>query len=486
MTALEVNIASPAPRERTSRTAAPALLVVSFAAIVTTQLLGPSATEPPLGAADRSATPPWFVHAAPSAWVVTGLLALAIAAGVVVLWLGITGRWRPDPRRALAAGVLAAAALSVLPPIGSADPLSYAADGRIAALGHNPWNETPAELAATGDPVGRAVEVPWQHTPSVYGPIATAEQDLTARIAGPDVALAVLILDLIGAAAFAGAGFLLVIVARTTAGKRRAAVMWAANPLLWLQLVAGAHLDVLAAVAALGAVLVAARNRLAAGALAGAAAAIKAPVGLVWLALVWAGRRSRRAVVELTIAAAVVAGTGYAVAGDSARHQLGRASRLVSLGTPWRPVADALEPALGHRAARELLGVLALVLLVFIAVTLARGHPDVRAGTPAGLAFAFTAAYVVSAPYALPWYDAVPWVLLPLLVASRLDGLLLAHTAVLSLAYIPGRAAVRLHGALHTVAFGMRDVCSPILLLAILVVLTVASRRHALRPAVLA
>jgi hypothetical protein len=158
----------------------------------------------------------------------------------------------------------------------------------------------------------------------------------------------------------------------------------------------------------------------------------------------------------------------------------------VSLGTPWRPVADVLDPALGHGAARELIGVLALVLLVFIAVTLARGHPDVRAGTPAGLAFAFTAAYVVSAPYALPWYDAVPWVLLPLLVASRLDGLLLAHTAVLSLAYIPGRAAVRLHGALHTVAFGMRDVCSPILLLAILVVLTVASRRHALRPAVLA
>ncbi len=65
---------------------------------------------------------------------------------------------------------------------------------------------------------------------------------------------------------------------------------------------------------------------------------------------------------------------------------------------------------------------------------------------------------MLSAPYSLPWYDAVPWVLIPLLAASWLDALLIAHTGVLSLAYIPGRAAVRLHGAMHTVAFGMRDV----------------------------
>jgi hypothetical protein len=72
---------------------------------------------------------------------------------------------------------------------------------------------------------------------------------------------------------------------------------------------------------------------------------------------------------------------------------------------------------------------------------------------------------------------------LPLLAASRLDALLVAHTAVLSLAYLPGRAAVRLHGATHAVAVGFRDVASPILLTILLVLLAIASTRHAQRPA---
>jgi hypothetical protein len=45
---------------------------------------------------------------------------------------------------------------------------------------------------------------------------------------------------------------------------------------------------------------------------------------------------------------------------------------------------------------------------------------------------------------------------------------------------------VPLHGALHTVAFGMRDVVSPALLTIVLIALAVASTRHAQRPAGLA
>jgi len=45
---------------------------------------------------------------------------------------------------------------------------------------------------------------------------------------------------------------------------------------------------------------------------------------------------------------------------------------------------------------------------------------------------------------------------------------------------------VTLHGAMHTVAFGMRDVVSPVLLIALLIALAVASARHAIRPADLA
>ena len=455
---------------------------MSFVTIAVSALLGPSATEAPLGAHDNAATPPWHLHGTPSPWLVTSLLALGVLAAVTALWLGLSGRWQPSPRRLVAAGILAAAALAFLPPTGSADPLSYAAYGRMVTTGHDPWTTTPAQLAGH-DPVERAVEVPWQHTPSVYGPIATAEQAAASKLAGTNVALTVLLLDLAGAAVFIGAGLLLWRMAGDEAAGRRAALLWTANPLLWLQLVSGAHLDVLAAGAALAAIAVAARNRLAAGALAGAAAAIKAPAGLVWVALVWAGRRSRRAVIELTVGAALVAGVGYAVAGVSALRQLSRASRLVSLATPWRPVADLADPVLGHGTARHLIGLLALVLFVAVLLALRRINPEIASGSPAALALGLSLAYVLAAPYALPWYDAVPWVLLPLLGASWLDAVLIAHTGVLSLAYLPGRAAVPLVGGIHTVAFGMRDVLAPILLLALLIVLAVASTTHARRPA---
>jgi hypothetical protein len=448
-------------------------------------MLGPSATEAPLGPHDRTATPPWHLNATPSPWLVSGLLAFAVLAGVGALWLGLSGRWRPKPRRLIAAGILVTAALAVLPPIGSADALSYAAYGRMVTTSHDPWTTTPSQLAAH-DPVERAVEPPWQNTPSVYGPLATVEQAAASGIAGSDVAVSVLMLDLAGAAVFIGAGLLLQRMAQTEDSKLRAALLWMANPLLWLQLVAGAHLDVLAAGLVLAAIAVAARSRLAAGAIAGAAAAIKAPAGLVWVALAWAARRSRRSMVELAIGAAAVAGTGYAIAGVGALRQLSRASHLVSLATPWRPVADLTDPVLGHGTSRHVIGILALLLFAAVVVALKRANPEVRAGSPAAVAFALSLGYVLSAPYALPWYDAVPWVLLPLLAATRIDGLLIAHTGVLSLAYIPGRAAYQLHGAMHTVAFGMRDVIAPILLTGILISLAIASGRHAFRPANLA
>jgi hypothetical protein len=458
---------------------------VSFLAIAATSLLGPSAAEAPLGVSDNGATPPWHASTSPSPWLVSALLAVAVVAGLGVLWLGLSGRWRPAPRRLVAAGALAAITLGLLAPIGSADPLSYAAYGRMVATGNDPWTTEPSALASH-DPVERAVEVPWQNTPSVYGPIATAEQAAASKIAGTDVALTVLLLDLVGAVVFVGTGLLLQRMATTDPARQRAALLWIANPLLWFQLVAGAHLDVLAAGAVLAAIAVAARSRLAAGALTGVAIAIKAPAGLALIALLWAARRSRRAVVELAVGAVVVAGIGYGVAGVGALRQLNRASHQVSLATPWRLVSDVTDPAFGHGVSRQLIGVLALVLFIAVVMALQRLSPQVRGGAPAAVAFALTTGYVLSAPYALPWYDAVPWVLLPLLAASRLDLLLIVHTGVLSLAYIPGRAAVQLHGAMHTVAFGMRDAVSPIVLIVVLGALAVASARHAIRPAHLA
>ena len=141
------------------------------------------------------------------------------------------------------AGLVAATALALVPPFGSADHLSYAAYGRMVTTGHNPYTTTPAALARLGDPVARAVQ-DWRHSPSVYGSLATGLQALASWIGGTSARLTVFVLSLLNLAAFGGTALLL---HRLTRGNRarqlRAALLWAANPLLLQVLMAGAHVD---------------------------------------------------------------------------------------------------------------------------------------------------------------------------------------------------------------------------------------------------
>jgi len=456
-------------RPRRAGLLAASLLAAAGTCLGLTQLLGPSATESPLGRGDNGATPPWHLAAAPPGWLVVLLPALAVVAGGITVALALSGRWRPAAGRVTMAGALIVGALAMLPPIGSADSLSYAAYGRMAATGHDPYSTTPAGLARSGDPVAAAVEVPWQHTPSVYGPIATAEQAAASAIAGRNVALTVWLLGLVNAIAFAGVGLMALRLATDESTRRRVAALWSANPLLWLAVGSGAHLDVLAALPAVAAFAVVGRSRLGAGALAGAALSVKAPAGLVLVALAWVHRRSRRDVAALLGGAALVAIPGYVVAGTAAFHQLSRASRLVSLATPWRLLVDAAHPP------RRLVGILAFVLFALLVAALSRRGPRPRAGV--SVAALLTVAYVLAAPYALPWYDVLPWALLPLAAASWRDWTLLVHTVVLSLSYLPGRAAAVLHGALYDVTWHMRTDAAPVLLLLLLLAIATWSRR---------
>lgn len=48
-------------------------------------------------------------------------------------------------------------------------------------------------------------------------------------------------------------------------------------------------------------------------------------------------------------------------------------------------------------------------------------------------------AYLFATPYILPWYDGLAFGLLALVGASALDGFVVAHLLVLSLAYLPAR-----------------------------------------------
>lgn len=458
------------PARASARRAGWGLLAFSLLATWFVMLAGPSAAEPPL----PGSAPLLRAQLGLPAWLVWLVLVLAVLAGAAALWLGVSGRWRPGTRRLLAVGLLATAAYAVTPPIGSADPLSYAAYGRMAGTGHDPWSTAPRQLARAGDPVARAVEPPWQDTPSVYGPLAAGEQDVAARVGGTDVAATVELLDVIGAAALAFAA----LAVWLATGRRQVVTLLLANPLVLIAAVAGAHVDTLVAAFTLAAVAVglAAVRRatpllpLTAGVLSGLAADVKI-TGLLATAgiaagLVWSRRRGRDPALVVA-GTAVVLVPSYLAAGSPALHQLRRASHLVSAGTPWRPVVDLLQLGLPRGAARTLVGIGVVVLLLLLAVALVRLLRGDDRDAPAVGAAALLIGYVLAAAYALAWYDAVAWAALCLAVTGRKTQdrvvvlVLAAHTTLLTLAYLPGRAAVPLHGGVKVATDVLRAGVSP-------------------------
>ena len=216
----------------------------SFALTFAVAVAGPSLLEPVLPGAGGQ--PPWSLAGQPSPYLMAVLTAAAVACGTaglaLTIWASRRG-WAVTPAAVLVAGLVAATALALVPPFGSADHLSYAAYGRMVTTGHNPYTTTPAALARLGDPVARAVQ-DWRHSPSVYGSLATGLQALASWIGGTSARLTVFVLSLLNLAAFVGTALLL---HRLTRGNRarqlRAALLWAANPLLLQILMAGAHVD---------------------------------------------------------------------------------------------------------------------------------------------------------------------------------------------------------------------------------------------------
>ncbi|MCW2914554.1 MAG: hypothetical protein JWN52_2622, partial [Actinomycetia bacterium] len=130
----------------------------------------PSAAVPLL---DRPGLLPRLPWAPSSDLAVTVLLWVSMivgTAGVAAGLAAIRRGWRPRVAGLLFGGALAVVVLTIAPPMGSTDPMDYAAYGRMAALGHNPHVLTPGQFRATGDPVGVLAPREWENLPSVYGP----------------------------------------------------------------------------------------------------------------------------------------------------------------------------------------------------------------------------------------------------------------------------------------------------------------------------
>ncbi len=451
-------------------------------ALVVVAALGASDVEPRLPGGGH--WPPWTMHGlqAHPLGVVVALITTLIVSGITVaLALRATAHgWTPRPARLLGAGLLAVLALTLVPATGSADPESYAAYGRMASVGRDPYRTTPAQMVAIGDPIAAAVEDPWKNTASVYGPLATAEQRFASSIGERSVRTTVVVLSVINAVGFALTGLLLYFAATGEVGRRRAALLWMLNPLLLFELVSGAHIDCLVTLFAVASVVAVSRSRLLAGALIGLAAAIKLPAAAILVGLVWARRRNWREVGALVLGAGAVLAVSYSTVSS---HALGRslgAGKLASWATPWRGGISLLDATVGRPESRTVMSLVAALIAVAFAVVLLR--KETKAPDPDAMKAAATAgffcyfAYLLAAPYALPWYDAPAWGLLVLMAPSVLDLLMIARTTALAAAYVT-HDEPHLRPSVHHLVVAMRNVVSPLVLTGVLVATVVLVRR---------
>jgi hypothetical protein len=414
--------------------------------------------------------PPWWHPLHLTATVVTVSLWTAMAlgcAGVIAGLVAVARGARPPVRPILAAAFLAVAVLTVLPPAGSTDSISYAASGRTAVIGHSPYVMTPRQLQQSGDPVGRQIpsrEIPssWMNAVSVYGPVATAAEWTAAELGGTSLARITFWLKLEEAIAFGAVVLTLDRLLRADPEMRlRAHLLWSVNPLILWEIVAGGHIDGLAAAFGLLGIValrvrtpaavrapagdgaprpgiprlaspVLARAGLAraglAGLLIGVATGLKVEYALLGLAVAWACRRSLTALAAAAAGFAVVIGPAYLAAGTAAIRVLVTRSGGITWDTMyqlfWRPVLGYTHFSVSSVPPH--LQLVAYLLFAAVALLALLRFPDRTPGLPAvAPALALSLAWLFVTPFQRPWYDVMAVSLLALYSASWLDWVVL-------------------------------------------------------------
>jgi hypothetical protein len=425
---------------------AAAAIVAAVLIMILISAAGPSVSVPSLPRA--SGLPGWHSLHLTATFVTVSLWAAMVlgCAGVIAGLIAVARGARPRVRPVIAFAFLAVVVLTVLPPAGSTDSISYAASGRIAVIGHSPYVMTPLQLARTGDPVGQQIpfrEIPstWSNTVSVYGPVATGAEWIAAELGGTSLARITFWLKLEEALAFGAVALILDRMLRNNPEMRlRAHLLWSVNPLLLWEIVASGHVDGLAAVfGLLGVAALRARSQQAAaevavggaavsGLLIGVAAGIKVEYVLIGAAVAWACRRSLRALAAAAAGFLVVAVPAYLAAGTPAIKVLITRGPGVTWDNMyqllWRPVfgytqfsASKVPPHLEP---------VAYLLFAAVALLLLLRFPDRVPGLPAvAPALALSLAWLFVTAFQRPWYDVMAISLLALYSTSKLDWVIL-------------------------------------------------------------
>ncbi|MGH6656890.1 MAG: glycosyltransferase 87 family protein [Actinocrinis sp.] len=386
---------------------------------------------------------PWWLSF-PMTYLAIVLQCLGLAG---LLWANSRG-WRPNPRLLFLGAFAIIAVMVNITPVGSSDTASYAAYGHMANKGFDPYTNGPTILGPA-NPYTKSVGPMWTGTPSVYGPLATWVQQLAAWLGGLSPGSTVHYLMIFNGAVFLGVGYFLL---KTAADPVRATLMWVANPVLIQQLVAGGHLDTYAAAAVVVGVQIA-RNGdrgwryLAAGLMVGVACSFKLNAGLVGAGLAWAVvmRRDWRNLARLCAGGVGAVVFFYSYFGLHAFNQLLSASSLVATPSPWRTVQLVIQGVFaifGHSALGQSVGsvatsviwpILMIVVAVFMYRRISKEQPAVVT-----VPFALCFAWIVCAPWSLPWYSALAWVILALLPRNPMTRWLTLVTVFLAVMHSSG------------------------------------------------
>jgi hypothetical protein len=364
-----------------------------------------------------------------------------------MLWAHSQG-WRPDPRRLLLASAGIVAVMVSLTPVGSSDTASYAAYGRIAALGGNPYTTNPLAWLGRHSAYYQVVGTVWKKQPSVYGPFATVIQKYAASIGGANAATTIWVLMILNGIVFIGVGLLLL---KTSDDPVRATLFWTANPVIIQQLVSGGHLDTFVAAAAICSIQVARRvsgkwGDVLIGVLIGLACGVKINAVLIGIGLAWPllrrhewMRTARIAVVSLATIA-----LQYGFYGPSALKPLFDGAKWVTLPSPWW-LFQVLGEALGVDPAT--MGTVISYLWPIAMIVLARIiYRRISSDQPREVVapFALTFAWIIVAPWVFPWYTAIAWAALTQVPRNRMTRWLAIVTVYLALWHTSGGQAPKI------------------------------------------
>ncbi|GAB3713533.1 polyprenol phosphomannose-dependent alpha 1,6 mannosyltransferase MptB [Mariniluteicoccus flavus] len=230
---------------------------------------------------------PWLRH---GGWVGAAHLgALVGSLALFAAWLALRPGTDPGARAGLRTPVLGILALWCIPlllapPVMTADPYAYAAQGWLLATGRDPY-EVPMGVRG---PFAEGVYFMWRPTTAVYPPYALLLQEGVVRLTGAHPWWSVVAMRAIALLGLAIMAVATVLLARQLKVSTRLA-LWGTvlNPLVVVQLIGGAHNDTMMIGLVMLALWAARRHGLIAGAvMVGVAAMFKQPAVLAGIGVV--------------------------------------------------------------------------------------------------------------------------------------------------------------------------------------------------------